>query len=39
MSLSRAQLPVRLTPLVGRGSELRDIVDAVGHNRLTEVPL
>ena len=34
MSLSRAQLPVRLTPLVGRESELSDIVDAVGHSRL-----
>jgi hypothetical protein len=34
MSLSRAQLPVRLTPLVGRESELSDIVDAVGRSRL-----
>jgi predicted ATPase len=34
MSLSRAQLPVRLTPLVGRESELSDIVNAVGHARL-----
>jgi predicted ATPase len=34
MSLNRAQLPVRLTPLVGRESELSDIVDAVGHSRL-----
>ena len=34
MLLSKAQLPVRLTPLVGRESELSDIVDAVGHSRL-----
>jgi len=34
MSLSRAPLPVRLTPLVGRESELSDIVNAVGHARL-----
>jgi len=34
MSLSTARLPVRLTPLVGRESELSDIVDAVGHSRL-----
>ena len=34
MSLTRGQLPVRLTPLVGRGSELDDIVQALGRNRL-----
>jgi predicted ATPase/two-component SAPR family response regulator len=34
MSLMRGQLPVRLTPLVGRESELDDIVRALGHNRL-----
>jgi predicted ATPase/DNA-binding SARP family transcriptional activator len=34
MSLIRAQLPVRLTPLVGRESELNDIVLAVSRARL-----
>jgi predicted ATPase/two-component SAPR family response regulator len=34
MSLITAQLPVRLTPLVGRESELRDIVQAVTRVRL-----
>lgn len=34
MSLSSAQLPVRLTPLVGRESELNDIVRAVTRCRL-----
>jgi non-specific serine/threonine protein kinase len=34
MSLSSAQLPVRLTPLVGRESELNDIVQAVTRCRL-----
>jgi len=34
MSLMRGQLPVRLTPLVGRESELDDIVQALGRNRL-----
>ena len=34
MSLTRGQLPVRLTPLVGRESELDDIVQALGRNRL-----
>ena len=34
MSLTRAQLPVRLTPLVGRESELDDIVQALRYNRL-----
>jgi predicted ATPase/DNA-binding SARP family transcriptional activator len=34
MSLITAQLPVRLTPLVGRESELNDIVQAVSHARL-----
>jgi predicted ATPase/DNA-binding SARP family transcriptional activator len=34
MSLTTAQLPVRLTPLVGRESELNDIVHAVGRARL-----
>ena len=34
MSLIRGQLPVRLTPLVGRESELDDIVQALHHNRL-----
>ena len=34
MSLTRAQLPVRLTPLVGRESELDDIVQAIRYNRL-----
>ena len=34
MSLITAQLPVRLTPLVGRESELNDIVHAVTHARL-----
>jgi predicted ATPase/DNA-binding SARP family transcriptional activator len=34
MSLTTAQLPVRLTPLVGRESELNDIVSAVGRARL-----
>src|SRR6516165_5596280 len=34
MSLTSAQLPVRLTPLVGRESELRDIVQAVTRARL-----
>jgi predicted ATPase/DNA-binding SARP family transcriptional activator len=34
MSLITAQLPVRLTPLVGRESELNDIVQALGRARL-----
>ena len=34
MSLISAQLPVRLTPLVGRESELNDIVQAVSRCRL-----
>lgn len=34
MSLTSAQLPVRLTPLVGRESELDDIVQAVTRCRL-----
>ena len=34
MSLTRGQLPVRLTPLVGRESELDDIVQALQRNRL-----
>ena len=34
MSLITAQLPVRLTPLVGRESELNDIVQAVNRARL-----
>ena len=34
MSLTSAQLPVRLTPLVGRESELHDIVQAVARARL-----
>jgi predicted ATPase/DNA-binding SARP family transcriptional activator len=34
MSLTSAQLPVRLTPLVGRESELNDIVQAVTRARL-----
>jgi predicted ATPase/DNA-binding SARP family transcriptional activator len=34
MSLTRGQLPVRLTPLVGRESELDDIVRALQRNRL-----
>ena len=34
MSLIRAQLPVRLTPLVGRESELDDVVQAITHSRL-----
>jgi hypothetical protein len=34
MSLTRAQLPVRLTPLVGRASELGDVVDAIDRSRL-----
>jgi predicted ATPase/two-component SAPR family response regulator len=34
MSLITAQLPVRLTPLVGRESELRDVVQAVTRARL-----
>ena len=34
MSLTRGQLPVRLTPLVGRESELDDIVQALHRNRL-----
>jgi predicted ATPase len=34
MSLTSAQLPVRLTPLVGRESELNDIVQVVARSRL-----
>ena len=34
MSLTTAQLPVRLTPLVGRESELTDIVQAISRARL-----
>jgi predicted ATPase len=34
MSLIKAQLPVRLTPLVGRESELDDVVQAVTRSRL-----
>ena len=34
MSLTRAQLPVRLTPLVGRARELDDIAGALGRTRL-----
>ena len=34
MSLTRGQLPVRLTPLVGRETELDDIVQALHRNRL-----
>jgi len=34
MSLTRGQLPVRLTPLVGRESELDDIVQALQRTRL-----
>ena len=34
MPLTTAQLPVRLTPLVGRDSELNDIVHAVARTRL-----
>ena len=34
MSLTRGQLPVRLTPLVGRESELDDIVQSMHRNRL-----
>ena len=34
MSLIKAQLPVRLTPLVGRESELADVVQAVTRSRL-----
>jgi predicted ATPase/two-component SAPR family response regulator len=34
MSLTRTQLPVRLTPLVGRASELGDVVDALDRSRL-----
>ena len=34
MSLTRAQLPVRLTPLVGRETELGDIVGALDRSRL-----
>ena len=35
MPLTIAQLPVRLTPLVGRASELGGIVEALGRSRLT----
>ena len=35
MPLTIAQLPVRLTPLVGRASELDGIVEALGRSRLT----
>ena len=35
MPLTIAQLPVRLTPLVGRTSELDGIVEALGRSRLT----
>ena len=35
MSLAIAQLPVRLTPLVGRASELDGILAALGRSRLT----
>ena len=34
MSLTRTQLPVRLTPLVGRERELEDIAGALRHARL-----
>src|SRR5579863_2408156 len=34
MPLFKAQLPVRLTPLVGRESELDDVVQAVARSRL-----
>ena len=34
MSLTRGQLPVRLTPLVGRESELDDVVQSMHRNRL-----
>ncbi len=34
MSLAQGRLPVRLTPLVGRESELHDIVQALQRNRL-----
>jgi predicted ATPase/DNA-binding SARP family transcriptional activator len=34
MPLTRTQLPVRLTPLVGRASELGDVVDALDRSRL-----
>ena len=34
MSLTRGQLPVRLTPLVGRETELDDMVAALHRNRL-----
>ena len=34
MSLTSAQLPVRLTPLVGRESELHDVVQAITRARL-----
>ncbi len=34
MSLTRGQLPVRLTPLVGRQTELVDVVQALHRNRL-----
>jgi hypothetical protein len=38
MSLSSGQLPVRLTPLVGRETELNDIVQAVTRCRLAVMP-
>jgi hypothetical protein len=34
LSLTRAQLPVRLTPLVGRERELDEIAGALGRTRL-----
>src|SRR6266700_4592316 len=33
-SLVTGRLPVRLTPLVGRQRELRDVVDSLSHSRL-----
>jgi predicted ATPase/DNA-binding SARP family transcriptional activator len=34
VSLSSERLPVRLSPLVGRQSELRDVLDTLAHSRL-----
>ena len=39
MSLTTAQLPVRLTPLVGRESELNDIVQAVSPVIVPTIPI
>jgi predicted ATPase/DNA-binding SARP family transcriptional activator len=34
VSLSSERLPIRLSPLVGRQSELRDVLDTLAHSRL-----